>query len=179
MHAWICVPVYSNYTPLQSNYSYFNSAWKSYYHAQVNIMSKWGTSTCWEPAKKSISLINLVHLAPLLSLIWINEMTCSFNSACCLQFRKMFADRTPHCLTVWPTLVKFELCDCTWLNLPGSVEIQEEVALELMVNICARWITFAILLKFRLFSDWLITLSPKAVWSRWLWQRLFAAIHFS
>lgn len=36
--------------------------------------------------KKSISLINLARLATLARLIWINEMACSFSSACCPQF---------------------------------------------------------------------------------------------
>lgn len=61
---------------------------------------------------KSISLINLAHLATLPSLTWINEMACSFNSACLLWFQSGFADLNPQRSNILAqTLVKFNLCD--------------------------------------------------------------------
>lgn len=49
--------------------------------------------------KKSISLINLVRLATLARLIWINNTACSFSSACCPQFNfDLLIELAPVCL---------------------------------------------------------------------------------
>lgn len=45
MHSCVYVPVCSNYAPLQSKDLLSNKCWESY-SAEVNIVSKWGTSAC-------------------------------------------------------------------------------------------------------------------------------------
>lgn len=111
--------------------------------------------------KKSINLINLAHWATLPSLIWINETACSFNSARCPQFSQIFADITPYLITVWPTLVKFQI---VWLQLIELAWCGGDMGISgtwitAKCTFCARGtgIRFTILTKFTLFSDWLVT----------------------
>lgn len=67
--------------------------------------------------KKSIGLINLTHFAILHSLLWINEVACSFNSACCTQFSMIFADKTPHHIRFFSNLCQIQI---VWLCLIES-----------------------------------------------------------
>lgn len=62
-----------------------------------------------ETGKKSISQINLAHLATLARLIWINEMVCCFHSACCHEFRLIFADIALLHLNLY-----LNECVCAW-----------------------------------------------------------------